>query len=118
MRPPRSKLEEALDAAIAQIYPHSQVAHDMPIKVRGGRVLFVDRVIRGARIAIEVDGRQHSEFVAHFHKDAGGFASHKERDALKEDWLDANGYTLIRFAHNEEISAETLRAKILEALNG
>jgi very-short-patch-repair endonuclease len=113
----RSKLEDALDVAIASLYPHDPIQSDMPIKIRG-RTLYVDRVIKSAKIAIETDGRQHSEFVAHFHGDADGFKSHKERDAIKAAWLEANGYTLIRFKHTDKITAETLREAILEAYDG
>jgi very-short-patch-repair endonuclease len=112
----RSHLEEALDIALKALYPFDNIAEDMPIKVRG-KTLYVDRVIRGAKIAIEIDGRQHDEFVAHFHRDADGFKSHKQRDALKEAWLTANGYSIVRFKHTDTVTAETLRAAILEALN-
>jgi very-short-patch-repair endonuclease len=113
----RSHLEETLDAALKELYPFDNIAEDMPIKVRG-RTLYVDRVVRGIKLAIEIDGRQHDEFVAHFHGDASGFKSHKERDALKEAWLQANGYSIVRFKHNDTVTAETLRAAILEALDG
>jgi very-short-patch-repair endonuclease len=115
MKKARSKLEESLDAALHELYPQERIARDMPVKVKG-RVLYVDRVIRGPRIAIEIDGRQHSEYVAHFHRDADGYAEHKTRDRIKEQWLEDNGYSLVRFNYNEEVTAVILREKILKAL--
>jgi very-short-patch-repair endonuclease len=113
---PRSALEAALDKALEELYPYDAVKSDWPIKVKG-KTLYVDRVLLGPKIAIEADGRQHSEYTEHFHRDADGFRSSKERDALKVAWLEANGFTLVRFDHKEEISAATLRTKILEALD-
>lgn len=111
----RSKLEEDLDDALRKLFPHDRIKEDMPIKVRG-KTLYVDRIIAGAKIAIEADGRQHFEFVAHFHKDAEGFKSHVERDRVKAEWLEQNGYTLVRISYAEEITFESVRRKILDAL--
>ena len=116
MRAPRSKPEADLDVALAVVFPNQKILHDMPIKVNG-RTLYVDRVIKGSRLAIEIDGRQHLEFVAHFHGNADGFKSHKERDAVKTAWLEQNGYALVRISHREGVNAEMLRTRVLEALN-
>lgn len=112
----RSKLEAQLDAAIKELYPRERVIEDMAIKVGPGRTLYVDRVIKASKIAIEADGRQHEEFVRWMHTDAAGFRSHQERDRVKAAWLKANGYTLVRINYDETISAARLREKILAAL--
>lgn len=112
----RSKLEEQLDAALRELYPQQRIKEDMPIRVHG-RTLFVDRVIPGPKIAIEADGRQHSEYVAHLHGSADGYAEHKYRDRIKEEWLAENGYVLVRVNHDEEINAQMLRERILNALH-
>jgi very-short-patch-repair endonuclease len=112
----RSQLEENLDRALKKLYPREPLICDWPIKV-GKQTLYVDRVIMGPKIAVEADGRQHDIFVAHFHKDPEGFAKSKQRDALKAQWLESNGWTLVRFAHNEKITTALLRKKILKALN-
>lgn len=113
----RSKLEAQLDDALRELYPLEKIAEDMPIKVAPGKTLYVDRVIRGARIAIEADGRQHTEFVKMMHGDATGFKSHKERDRVKELWLRSNGYTLVRVRYDDTITAKLIRERILKALN-
>jgi very-short-patch-repair endonuclease len=111
----RSSLEAALDEVLKQLYPEHSIRHDFPIKVNRA-TLFVDRVILALRLAFEIDGRQHSEFVAHFHVNAEGFKSHKTRDRLKEQWLEENGFTLIRIAPDEIITAKSIRSRIIEAL--
>ena len=111
----RSGLEEKLDVAIREVFPMEPVIEDMPIKVRG-KTLYVDRVLRNLKVAIEIDGSQHLEFVAFYHKDSQGFKDSQHRDRLKEEWLAANGYSFVRFAHNEAVTSITLRKKILKAL--
>ena len=111
----RSKLEQRLDKVLKELFPAEAIVEDMPIKVRG-RTLYVDRVLKNVQLAIEVDGRQHSEFIERFHKDAQGFKNSQERDALKEQWLVANGYTFVRFKSTEQLTAKTLRSRILKAL--
>ncbi len=57
--------------------------------------LFLDIFIPQLALVIEVHGRQHEEFVKHFHGSADNFRSYKRRDRLKEEWVAENGYTLI-----------------------
>lgn len=114
-RPARSKLEQALDDALHALYPLEPIKREVPIKV-GGRTLYVDRILEGPALAIEADGRQHDVYTEHFHGDASGFKASKQRDGMKADALKAKGYTVIRFAYNETITAKTLRTKILQGL--
>ena len=111
----RSKLEEALDRAIKELFPFDTVLSEYPIKTHG-KTLFVDRILPGRMIAIEVDGQQHDNFSAFFHKNADGWKSHQQRDSLKDQWLADNGYTLIRIKYNEKITKNLLRSKLLEAM--
>lgn len=112
----RSKREALLDAVLKELYPHDNIKQDYAIKL-GPRTLYVDRVILSAKIALEVDGRQHDEFVARFHVDATGFAGSRQRDKLKEQWLRANGFSIVRFKERDVIDVANVRRKILEALN-
>jgi very-short-patch-repair endonuclease len=111
----RSRLEETLDTVLKELFPNDRFVEDWPIKVRG-RTLFVDRVLPTRKLAFEIDGRQHLEYVQYFHKDHDGFVSHKERDRVKTEWLATNHYTLIRLAHNDKITVKEVRARILMAL--
>ena len=111
----KSKQEVELDRALAEVFGPAAVKSEKSIKVRG-KTLFVDRVLESYKIAFEIDGRQHQEFVAHFHGDAQGFQDAKIRDSLKEQWLEANGYSIVRFAHNEIVTAQTVRDRLVQVL--
>jgi very-short-patch-repair endonuclease len=114
-RAARSKLEEQLDIALKELYPNDSILHDYPIKI-GLKTLYVDRVICRRKLAFEVDGKQHSEFNTFHHKDAEGFASHKDRDRAKEEWLDKQGYCTVRLEYKDKLDADSIRIKILEQL--
>jgi very-short-patch-repair endonuclease len=116
VRDARSKGEAALDIALAEVFGPTAVTREMPIKIFG-RTLFVDRVLQGYKIAFEVDGIQHDAFNEFFHGNADGFKSHKERDKYKAAWLDANGFTLIRFKSKDKISPELVRQRVQTAIS-
>ena len=52
------------------------------------------------RILEEVHGRQHYEFVAHFHKDRWGFSRSKQNDSKKEEWCSINNIKYIVLPYN------------------
>lgn len=47
------------------------------------------------KIAVETHGRQHEQFVKHFHKTRSGFTRAFTRDLIKYKWLEANGFQVI-----------------------
>ena len=77
------------------------------VKLPGSRnpakksVLFLDFLIPNARIGIEVQGRQHYEFVPFFHKNKDGFFEARARDVAKAEWCEINDISLIKLKYNE-----------------
>ncbi|WLR91587.1 endonuclease domain-containing protein [Shinella zoogloeoides] len=67
-------------------------------------VYFVDFLCRDLRLVVEIDGFQHAEMPS---------------DALRTDWLNRNGYSILRF-WNHEITQErrAVLDTILAALTG
>lgn len=63
--------------------------------------LFFDFYIKDLNLLIEVQGRQHYEFVEHFHGDRKGFLESKKRDNLKREYCQENSLTLIEIKYNE-----------------
>ena len=56
--------------------------------------LRIDFFLPNINTAIEVHGRQHFEFVKHFHGTHKKFALAKQRDAEKAKWCELNGIEL------------------------
>ena len=72
--------------------------------------LYLDFLIPLAKIAIEVHGRQHYEFVFHFHKTKAGFLQSQYRDHQKKEWCKLNDIELIEL--NYEHDTEQWRQQI------
>ena len=67
------------------------------------------------KIAIEVNGRQHSEFVPFFHGTRLDYFKSIKRDVQKAEWLELNGYTLIEL---ERKDIDELSLEYIEKLYG
>lgn len=110
-----SKGEESLFQLLRDEFPREVIIGQQVIKTGANKSLFIDYYLPGLRLAFETDGRQHSEFVAFFHKNVGGYEKSKANDAAKEEWCKDNKVTMLRFGPREKINVDTLRLKIKEA---
>jgi len=63
--------------------------------------LWLDFYLPDRKIAVEAHGRQHFEFVKHFHGTRIGFASSKRRDREKAQWCEDQQITLIEIRYDE-----------------
>lgn len=64
-------------------------------------VLYLDFFIPNLKLAFEVHGKQHFEYIPYFHKSKLGFLQHKYRDELKQEWCYKNNIKLIVLKYNE-----------------
>jgi hypothetical protein len=80
----------------------------------GSGSLRVDFFLPRRRLVIEIHGRQHAEFVAHFHGDRFGFADSLARDAAKRKWCRLNGLALAEL--EEGGGDDEWRRTIIDAL--
>ena len=81
-----------------------------------GEQLFLDLYIPHFRVGIEFHGRQHFEFVQHYHKDLAGFREHQERDQRKIELCHQQGIAVAVFTDADSLDADTVQSRILEAL--
>lgn len=95
-----SVLSEEVFLLIKQVFPRYKVFKEHFVLYKNRRLLF-DFYLPELLIVIEAQGRQHDEFVEHFHKDAYGFADHKKRDRLKKEWAIETGITLVEFREED-----------------
>jgi hypothetical protein len=79
---------------LKELYPCEVILEEVPIKV-AGTTLYADFLLRGPAIVVEVQGKQHGEFVEFFHKTQKGFIKSKGRDRQKVEWCKLNGFELI-----------------------
>lgn len=81
-----SKFERHVYDSLRELFPYTRVARQVYVKYKGKR-LFFDFYIKELDVYIECQGRQHTEYVRHFHKNMFGFMESKERDKLKQDYV-------------------------------
>lgn len=103
-----SKLCDQVIGTLRDAFPQMRIVTEYSVLYNKQR-LFVDIWVPQLFLAIEVHGRQHDEYVRHFHNDAAGFAASKKRDALKEEWAKTEGVTYVVLRENQlPVTKETL----------
>jgi hypothetical protein len=105
----RSNLHLKCRSLLYQIFPLDIICEEVPIP---GESLFLDFLISVRKIAVEVQGSQHDEYVPFFHKnDKNNFSKAQKRDKRKASWCSLNNIRLVTLNHDE--SESEWRNKIL-----
>lgn len=92
------------------VFEHS---FDWLVSPFGGR-MHLDAYFPGHRLAFEYDGRQHREYMPHFHRSVQQFERTQARDRAKEHLCAQHGITLVRFTDEEPRTLE----HVIQRLSG
>ncbi len=112
-----SEIANKIERMLKELFPYNIIINEYYINYKGSR-LFFDYFIKDLGILVEVQGRQHFEFVKHFHGSMGGFLEQKKRDNLKLMYVEENErLCLVRFNYDEDITVEMALKRIIEALS-
>lgn len=112
-----SKLCDQVIGVVREVFPELLVKTEECVYY-GNQKLFLDICLPQLGVVIEVHGRQHDEFVEHFHGDESGFRQSRQRDRNKEEWADLNGYTLVVLRESDlPVTPDSLLDKINESGN-
>lgn len=106
-----SKLSENVYALLKRSFPHYTIIKEYYVPFKGTR-LFFDFYVKELGILIEAQGRQHDEFVKHFHTDACGFMESKRRDNLKLEYCEHKELVLITFDDSDKLTEKCLLNKV------
>lgn len=115
-----SKIANKVYTVLAEMFPTklgSRVVKEIYVNYRGQK-LFFDFYIKELGVYVEVQGRQHTRFVKHFHGSKENFLKQKYRDNLKISYVQDNGKCLIRFNEDEDITEDLVRKKLNKVLEG
>lgn len=96
---PRSKWHLGARSLLRQMYPTQRILEEVPLP---GIRLFADFYIPDRQTIIEVHGRQHYEFVSHFHGSRMGFLQSKKNDGRKREWCELNNIKLIVLPYDKK----------------
>lgn len=101
---PRSKLHILARKLLRKQFPYDTILEEVPLpgshKPSRKSTLYVDFLIPSHSLAVEVHGRQHFEFVVHFHGNRQGFQKSKARDRDKANWFINNNIELIVLSYS------------------
>jgi hypothetical protein len=86
-------------ALLARLYPVDRRLEELTLPGADG--LRLDFYLPGRRLAVEVQGRQHDEYVGYFHKHRLGFVQSQGRDVRKSRWCELNGIRLVELPDGE-----------------
>lgn len=98
---------------LAKIYGAQNIVEDYPLPGCGN--LSFDFWIPHKKIAFEIDGIQHKQFVKFFHKTKNGFIKQKIADASKQKLADINDITL--YTIDKNISEKDLIQLLIGEVN-
>jgi len=88
----RSKLQFSVKKFLKPHWCHQVCFEEFPVYGTLQKVDFLNATIK---VAIEVNGRQHTEYVEYFHKNKANYLKSIKRDWIKTEWLESNNYELI-----------------------
>lgn len=99
----RSKFQTQVKKFLKNYWLHNVVFEEFPIV---GTRLSLDFYNANKKIAIEVQGRQHTNYIKFFHQTRANFLSQLKRDEKKEKFCELNGITLVTIYEKDDINKE------------
>jgi hypothetical protein len=99
----KSKLFQRAINVIRKIYPGDMVCSELYLQGCSSK-LYLDIYLPLRRLAIEVDGSQHSTINSHHFKSKLEFYKAQRRDSEKTDFLELNNISLVRLPYGQSES--------------
>ena len=99
----RSKFQRTVKTFLYPYWRYDAVFEEFRVL---GTQLTLDFYNHTRKIAIEVQGAQHLEFVKHFHKTRANFLRQIRRDDKKMDFCEINDIKLLQIYPDDELSEE------------
>lgn len=97
---PRSQGHLACRALLKKLFPLDVVCEE--VSTPDG--LFIDFFLPNRKLAIEIQGVQHDQYVPFFHKTKPNFYKAQGRDQRKRQFCELNGFKLVELYPDEEES--------------
>lgn len=96
---------------LVELFPFDPVLEELTLPGTRPK-MYADFFIAAQMLMVEVQGRQHYEFVPFFHKTKLNYFKALKRDRLKKEWCQKNEITLIDL--NDEESVDEWRTQIIQ----
>ena len=88
---------------IREILPSTKIMEEVSVKISNVQKArqYLDIYLPDRDLVVEVHGRQHSEYVPHFHGTKRNFLRCQAADRAKNLWCELNDLELVELFHNE-----------------
>ncbi len=107
-----SKGQDQLESLLKQLLPHDLFVYEYHI----GDKLRLDLYLPGHKVAVEYHGRQHFEYVEHFHGNLEGFHESLARDQRKLELCKEHGIVLIVFDYKDKLDIGTVSKRVFDVI--
>lgn len=99
----RSKFQKSVKDFLQPYWQYDIVFEEMRIV---GTRLSLDLYNANKKVAVEVQGRQHTKFIPHFHRNRLKFREQLSRDEIKLDFCRKNDISLIEIYPEDLVNVE------------
>lgn len=107
-----SRGQAALTSIMRKLLPNEKIVTEEQI----GDKLRLDVYCPSYKLAAEYHGRQHFQYVQHFHGDKEGFYASQQRDEKKAEICHNLGIALIVLRYNDCLDEDSVFDRMLEAI--
>lgn len=107
-----SRGQSALTTTLQKVLPNEKILNEYHV----GERLMLDVYCPTYKIGLEYHGRQHYEWVCHFHETYEDFVAAQRRDERKLELCAEQGITVLSFKYNDELTEDIVHARVLEAI--
>jgi len=97
-KPSKSKFQTSVGKQLVQKFPNDKIFEEVRIP---GENLVLDFLIPSVNLAVECNGRQHTNHVKYFHGTRRQFHAQQDRDNRKRQWCELNGIKLIEIDYDD-----------------
>lgn len=112
-----SKIADDVYDVLKKEFPFTCIEKEYYVNYKNTK-LFFDFYIKSLGLLFECQGRQHTQFVKHFHGDITDFYAQRRRDSLKVEYCEENDLTLVLlFDTIDVITNELVLTRIYEAMH-
>lgn len=99
----KSGPHEQVKSLLKHLFPLDEIGEEVFLP-GASTTLYADFFLPNRSLVVEIHGRQHFDFVKHFHGTYQNFVRSKRRDEEKEEWCALNNIELIVLLDTESSS--------------
>lgn len=98
----KSNLHKNAAVLIKNIFKTSSILEEVQIQIKQNKYLYLDFYLPLYKLAIEIQGEQHTKYNNFFYKTPLNFIKQKINDSMKQQWCELNNITLIKLEYDKQ----------------